>query len=458
VNASGTAITWTSYDLPTRITHTSGNSSTFEYGPDRGRIRQVALAGGETTETVYAAGGLYERVTRGGVTSQRNYIVADGRRVAVQTRAAGASPTTVYLLEDHLGGVDGFTSSTGALLSRTSNQPFGARRSGDWVGSTPTTGEWNQVKATTPRGFTDHEHVDNLGVIHMNGRVYDPVLARFLSPDPVVQAPYDSQAWNRYSYVRNNPLRYTDPTGFCFNGHPAADNAVQDCLRRIVETLYVQASRIPGYSVGSVVVGGDVGVGTGDFLAAGGMSGADAAFVAGGVEVPPPPADITPTEEVVVTDVRPPEPPFASVDLTLYAPPVDVGDLIMAMTIGIALIEPSPVGETVIASRVAESSGRALSTIRHTKAGEKFVRYESSNRNFSRVTRGGGVRPGTYAAPRSDGLVPVAERPGVYNLPDPSIPRTEVYFLEPPANTLVIGPRPVMGGTGNEVLFPWGFP
>lgn len=314
VNASGTTIDWASYDLPVRIAHTSGNYSSFEYGPDRSRIRQVALAGGETTETVYAAGGLYERVTRGGVTSQRNYIVADGRRVAVQTRVAGTSPSTVYLLEDHLGGVDGFTSASGGLLSRTSNQPFGARRSGDWVGSTPTSSEWNQVKATTARGFTDHEHVDNLGVIHMNGRVYDPVLARFLSPDPVVQAPYDSQSWNRYSYVRNNPLRYTDPTGFCFNGHPAADNAVQDCLRRIVETLYVQASRIPGYSVGSVVVGGDVGVGTRDFLAAGGMSEADAAFAAGDSGSPSladivsgaesastSPSDGSPEEEVIVT-------------------------------------------------------------------------------------------------------------------------------------------------------------
>ena len=155
------------------------------------------------------------------MSSQRNYIVADGRRVAVLTRAAGSAPTTVYLLEDHLGGVDGFTSESGALLSRASNQPFGARRSGNWVETSPTSAEWKQVQSTTPRGFTDQEHVDNLGVIHMNGRVYDPVLGRFLSPDPLVQAPYDSQTWNRYSYARNNPLRYTDPSGFCFNGHPA---------------------------------------------------------------------------------------------------------------------------------------------------------------------------------------------------------------------------------------------
>jgi len=220
----------------------------------------------------------------------------------------------------------------------------------------------------------------------------------------------------------------------------------------------VQASRIPGYTVGSVVVGGDVGVVTSDFAAAGGMSGADAAFVAGGEAVPPPPVDATPEEEVIVTGQRPPEAPFVSFDVTSYAPSVPVDHIFTAATIAIALLEPSPVGEAAIAARTVESGGKALSTIRYTRPGERFVRYESNNKKFSRVTRGGGVRSGTYAAPRSDGLVPVSQRPGVYNLPDPSIPRTEVYFLEPPPNTLIIGPRPVMGGTGNEVLFPWGFP
>ena len=120
----------------------------------------------------------------------------------------------MYLLEDHLGSVDGFTSSSGQLLSRTSYQPFGARRSGDWLAGTPS-GEWQQIRSTTPRGYTDHEHLDNVGIVHVDGRVYDPVLGRFLSPDPMVQAPYDTQGLNRYAYVRNNPLRYTDPSGFC---------------------------------------------------------------------------------------------------------------------------------------------------------------------------------------------------------------------------------------------------
>ena len=64
------------------------------------------------------------------------------------------------------------------------------------------------------RRFTGHEHLDELGLIHMNGRVYDTLLRRFLSADPHIQAPLDTQSYNRYSYVKNNPLKYTDPSGF----------------------------------------------------------------------------------------------------------------------------------------------------------------------------------------------------------------------------------------------------
>jgi len=66
----------------------------------------------------------------------------------------------------------------------------------------------------TPRGFTGHEHLDNVGLIHMNGRVYAPEIARFVSADPLIPSPKNLQSYNRYSYTVNNPLRYTDPSGF----------------------------------------------------------------------------------------------------------------------------------------------------------------------------------------------------------------------------------------------------
>jgi RHS repeat-associated protein len=61
-----------------------------------------------------------------------------------------------------------------------------------------------------------HEHMDEMGVINMNGRVYDPLIGRFLSADPHIQSPSNLQSFNRYAYVQNNPLAYTDPSGYFF--------------------------------------------------------------------------------------------------------------------------------------------------------------------------------------------------------------------------------------------------
>lgn len=65
--------------------------------------------------------------------------------------------------------------------------------------------------ALTDRGYTGHEHIDLVGIIHMNGRIYDPQLGRFLQADPFIE---DSTTLNRYTYVHNNPLSYNDPTGY----------------------------------------------------------------------------------------------------------------------------------------------------------------------------------------------------------------------------------------------------
>ena len=63
------------------------------------------------------------------------------------------------------------------------------------------------------RGYTGHEMLSEFDIINMNGRLYDPVLGRFLSPDNYVQASESSQSFNRYSYCMNNPLKYVGPSG-----------------------------------------------------------------------------------------------------------------------------------------------------------------------------------------------------------------------------------------------------
>ncbi|MFV0573157.1 MAG: RHS repeat domain-containing protein, partial [Xanthomarina gelatinilytica] len=67
------------------------------------------------------------------------------------------------------------------------------------------------------RGFTGHEHFFEVSLIHMNGRMYDAKLRRFLSPDNFIQDPYNTQSFNRYGYVWNNPLSYNDPSGELFS-------------------------------------------------------------------------------------------------------------------------------------------------------------------------------------------------------------------------------------------------
>lgn len=71
----------------------------------------------------------------------------------------------------------------------------------------------NNASLLIDRGYTSHEHFAEVGIIHMNGRLYDPLLRRFLNADENIQYPYNTQNYNKYGYVLNNPLLFNDPTG-----------------------------------------------------------------------------------------------------------------------------------------------------------------------------------------------------------------------------------------------------
>jgi RHS repeat-associated protein len=108
------------------------------------------------------------------------------------------------------------TSGTGTLTERLSYDPWGKRRNATtnaWSSPSPGSQLLPATLALLPRGYTSHEHLDKLGLIHMNGRVYDPELGRFLSADPLIQFPESTQGFDRYAYVGNSPLSYTDPSG-----------------------------------------------------------------------------------------------------------------------------------------------------------------------------------------------------------------------------------------------------
>jgi RHS repeat-associated protein len=210
----GATIGWTSYNYPSSIVNGS-NSSTFEYTPDRQYFRQVSnYTSGGTATTLYA-GGNFERVSTSTGTAFRHYIRAGNSTIVyTRTNTSGTITTDVsYVTRDHLGSNSAVTNSSGGILVNFSFDAFGKRRGSNWSGS-PSAGDWSAIASTTRRGYTDHSMLDNLTLIHMNGRVQDPELGRFLSADRLISEPWNTQNFNRYSYVYNNPLRFTDPTGF----------------------------------------------------------------------------------------------------------------------------------------------------------------------------------------------------------------------------------------------------
>ncbi|NMO20009.1 hypothetical protein HPC49_21990 [Pyxidicoccus fallax] len=240
LTAPGRTVEYTPFNLPSRISEGS-RSLTFRYDALNGRTVKRSSSG---DVTVYI-GGLYEvrRTTSGAAVHAFNILGAEGPAAQVSWAVdAGGQVTArkvLYLHSDHLGSVETVTDEAGAVFERMRYEPFGGRRHPQALGSPQTRGGGVRVR----QGFTGHEHDEEVGLINMQGRMYDPRLGRFLSPDPLMVGPRVSQMLNRYSYVLNNPLRYTDPTGFETNELPV-----------IVYDSWYGGYATPGGTFGSITV------------------------------------------------------------------------------------------------------------------------------------------------------------------------------------------------------------
>ena len=242
--------TYTSFNMPSQIVYgnfvTSTSSSadrtlSFVYGPEHQRIKQtVALSSNGTS--VYSAGstwylngddglGLsYEKeVKDNGTIEDKHYVSAGGVVFSMFVSRSGnlngkPAITTNYFHHDHLGSLVAITDETGAVTERLAYDPWGKRRQTNGLSDVLD----SVVGYSTDRGFTMHEHLEELGAVHMNGRIYDPLVGRFMSADIIVQDPYNLQSFNRYSYVLNNPLTHTDPTGWlhCVDSAPPYDDCI----------------------------------------------------------------------------------------------------------------------------------------------------------------------------------------------------------------------------------------
>jgi len=200
------AIGWTSFDQPDYIEQGS-NRLEFTYGHHRQRIRQLYKDGnGETTKTF---AGNCEFVSIDGQQYAYTYLSGPAGLFGIHVQHPDGPSELFYIHTDHLGSLHTITDENGNMLQELSFDAWGNRRN-------PAT--WTMFKespetALFDRGFTGHEHLDGFQLINMNGRLYDPVISRMLSPDNFVQSPDFSQSFNRYSYCLNNPLIYTDPSG-----------------------------------------------------------------------------------------------------------------------------------------------------------------------------------------------------------------------------------------------------
>ncbi len=193
---------WTGNDSSNPIAQ-----SRYKYGTSRQKFARIDEENGQSKVTYFI--GNVEIEYNGGITKYKRQL----GNYAIITET-GTNTTEAYLFTDHLGSIDTIADASGTILQQMSFSAWGERR-------LPT--NWDQITIPnirqqmdgfTNRGYTGHEMVDAFGIINMGGRLYDAALGRVLQADPFVQDPTNTQSFNRYTYVYNNPLSYTDPSGY----------------------------------------------------------------------------------------------------------------------------------------------------------------------------------------------------------------------------------------------------
>lgn len=298
------SLTYTSFNLPDSQTGLAGPSGTpqytWNYDDTHTRIKEVKTATGAnpgTRTTWYMhpdnAGGLgfeseINSTTNPALNDNRHFLTAAGNVVGVLV-STGAVPAPVgtapasppspfplvkveYWHQDHLGSLAATTDHLGNVTARYAYDPFGKRRftNGSYDANGQLVVDWSpSSNAGTARGFTGHESLDDVGLVHMNGRLFDPTLGVFLQVDPYVSHPANLQSFNRYGYCLNNPLTCTDPSGLADknddqqgtdsgggvgmgNGGTAGDGSGNLPQQEVVVT----ANAIPAQWTGSVVTVG----------------------------------------------------------------------------------------------------------------------------------------------------------------------------------------------------------
>lgn len=200
-------ISYTNFDKISNISLGS-NQVDNVYGINHKKIKQTVDQNGQQNTTIYI-GTNTEIVIENGTSTITEYIAGGSQALCAIIKINNNEHVTYYVLNDHLGSIQYILSDDKAFKEELSFDPWGNRRNPVTLNRN---GEY--YSSITNRGFTGHEHLDQFSLINMNGRVFDPVIACFTSADPNIQDPYTTTGLNRYIYCLNNPLSYTDPSGY----------------------------------------------------------------------------------------------------------------------------------------------------------------------------------------------------------------------------------------------------
>ncbi len=207
VNYSNQRIVFNSFECPDTL-EDGGVVTTFVYNASGERVMMANRR--SDLPTRYYIENNYEEEEIGSINNYRLYLGGDAYSAPAVYISDGSNGEMYYLGRDHLGSITHITNEQGTLLYEYSYDAWGRLRD-------PQTQELYSVGQEPSlflgRGYCGHEHLPWCGLINMNARLYDPAIGRFLSPDPYIQDPGNSQNFNRYSYCLNNPLKYTDKNG-----------------------------------------------------------------------------------------------------------------------------------------------------------------------------------------------------------------------------------------------------
>ena len=201
-------VTYTSFDKVSSIAQGTKRLDVY-YGAERQRVYHDMKHNDLTRNTTKRFfTNLYEEVRRGEDIKKYHYLTSPSGLFAIFVTHNDTSAMS-YVLKDHIGSL--YATVTDGEVEYYSFDAWGRERNHNTL-------EYDNVTTTFDRGFCMHEHYRDFGLINMNGRMYDPLVGRMLSPDIVIQDPEYSQSYNRYTYCFNNPLRFTDPSGYVVRG------------------------------------------------------------------------------------------------------------------------------------------------------------------------------------------------------------------------------------------------